>query len=89
MDSILKPQVSRRTFLRAGAATGGGVVLGLGSATQAAASKVAKETVNYQNGPKGQAHCGNCAYFQAPSSCQFVNGSIIPAGWCMLYKAKG
>ena len=89
MDSILKPQVSRRTFLRVGALTGGGAILGLGSAADAAASKVAKGTVDYQASPKGQAHCSNCAFFQAPSSCNYVNGPIIPSGWCVLYKAKG
>lgn len=87
MDRVLKPRVSRRTFLHAGAAAGG-AILGFASAAAAAAAKVAKETVNYQTGPKGQAHCAACKYFQAPSSCNFVSGPISPSGWCVLFKPK-
>jgi hypothetical protein len=90
MDRILKPQLSRRRFLRVGAAAGGGAIFGIGAtASSAAAAKVAKETVNYQPNPKGQARCGSCSFFQAPSSCNFVNGTISPTGWCVLYRAKG
>ena len=88
MGSFLKPHVSRRAFLRAGAMTGV-TILGLSSTTEAATSKVAKQTVSYQTSPKGQAHCGNCTFFQPPSSCQYVNGPINPSGWCVLYKRKG
>jgi hypothetical protein len=89
MDRILKPRVSRRTFLRAGVAVGSGaIIIGSGSPSEAEAAKVAKATVNYQMNPKGQAHCATCTYFQAPSSCKFVDGPIIPTGWCTLYKAK-
>ena len=87
MDRILKPRVSRRAFLLAGAAAGG-AILGFASTARAATAKVAKETVNYQPGPKGPAHCAACTYFQAPSGCNFVNGSISPSGWCVLFKAK-
>ncbi len=88
MDRILKPRVSRRTFLHSGVAATGAVI-GFGAgASEAATAKVAKETVNYQTTPKGQGRCGTCAYFQAPSGCNFVNGPISPTGWCMLYKAK-
>lgn len=89
MDSILRSRVSRRAFLYAGAAAGGGAVFGLTATTSSAATaKVAKETVSYQMSPKGPARCGTCAYFQAPSACNFVNGPISPTGWCMLYKTK-
>jgi len=88
MDRILEPRVSRRAFLRAGAAAGGAII-GLGTrAACAATAKVAKDTVNYQMTPKGQARCGACSYFQAPSGCNFVNGPISPTGWCMLFKRK-
>jgi anaerobic selenocysteine-containing dehydrogenase len=87
MDRILKPRVSRRTFLNAGAAAGG-AILAFGSSARAASAKVAKETVNYQPSPRGAAHCSACAYFQAPSSCNFVNGQISPSGWCVLFKPK-
>jgi hypothetical protein len=88
VDRILKPRVSRRAFLHAGAAVGG-TILGLGSSSsRSAAAKVAKETVNYQTIPKGQARCGTCTFFESPSSCKFVNGPISPTGWCTLYRAK-
>lgn len=87
MDRVLKPRVSRRTFLHAGAAAGG-AILGFASTAPAATAKVAKETVNYQPSPKGPAHCAACTYFQAPSGCNFVNGPISPSGWCVLFKAK-
>jgi len=83
-------QFSRRGFL-GGAAVGGGALLGiglLGSEAQAATAKVSPQTVSYQAKPNGNARCGTCAFFQAPSGCKFVQGAINPSGWCMLYKAK-
>jgi len=88
MDSLLKPRISRRSFLHAGAAAGGSAILGFASAARAAPAKVAKETVNYQPSPRGPAHCAACTYFQAPAACNFVNGPISPSGWCVLFKAK-
>ncbi len=88
MDRILRPPVSRRGFLQVGAAAGGAII-GLRAGTaDAATAKVAKGTVSYQMTPKGQARCGTCSFFQAPSACNFVNGPISPAGWCMLYRPK-
>jgi hypothetical protein len=89
MDRILNPRVSRRTFLHTGTVAGAGAILGFGPGrSEAATAKVAKQTVNYQATPNGQARCGTCTYFQAPSGCNFVNGPISPTGWCTLYKAK-
>lgn len=83
--------LSRRRFLRAGAIAGGGVV-GLGflgpQVANAETTKVAKQTVGYQQSPKGPAHCATCSFFQAPSSCNYVEGPINPSGWCTLYHAK-
>jgi hypothetical protein len=84
-------KLSRRHFLRM-AGVGGGAMLGtalVGSPATAATSKVPKQTVNYQPKPNGQARCGSCAFFQAPSGCNYVDGPINANGWCMLYKAKG
>jgi len=84
-------KISRRNFLHMAGASGG-AMLGIavaGAPAAAATSKVPKQTVNYQPTPNGQARCGNCAFFQAPSACNYVDGPINPNGWCMLYKAKG
>ena len=84
-------KLSRRNFLHM-AGAGGGAMLGIGligARATAATSKVPKQTVNYQPKPNGQARCGSCAFFQAPSGCNYVDGPINPDGWCMLYKARG
>lgn len=81
--------ISRRNLLHVGAASAGVAILGLTStASSGATAKVAKQTVNYQTSPNGQAHCGSCAFFQAPSGCQYVNGPITPSGWCFLYQPR-
>ena len=88
---VTDEQISRRRFLHLGAAVGGGALLGLATTDKAAAAtaKVAKQTVNYQASPKGQARCATCSFFQAPASCNYVNGPITPTGWCMLYQPRG
>ena len=90
--SYIPKPVTRRRFLHFGAVAGGGAAIGLGffgpSFADAETAKVPKQTVSYQQTPKGQARCGTCAFFQAPSSCNYVEGSINPTGWCMLYRAK-
>lgn len=84
--------LSRRRLLRLGALAGGGAVIGLGlfegPAANAAAAKVSKQTAGYQQSPKGSARCATCSFFEAPSSCNFVEGPINPTGWCTLYRAK-
>ena len=85
MDRILTPRFSRRMFLRAGAV---GTICGVAASARSETAKVAKQTVQYQTSPKGPAHCAACAYFQAPSNCNFVTGPISPSGWCMLFKPK-
>jgi anaerobic selenocysteine-containing dehydrogenase len=89
LPATSKP-LSRRRFLHLGAAATGGAMLGIATAdsAKAATAKVAKQTVNYQATPKGPARCGTCSFFQAPSSCNYVNGPITPTGWCVLYQAK-
>jgi anaerobic selenocysteine-containing dehydrogenase len=88
-QSIPAEKLSRRRFLRLGAVAGG-AILGLTSAksADAATAKVAKQTVSYQPTPKGPARCATCSFFQAPSSCNYVNGPITPTGWCVLYQAR-
>jgi hypothetical protein len=59
-----------------------------------AAPKVPQKAAQYQGTPKGNQKCDLCKYFQAGSSptasgtCQLVEGSISPNGWCALFAAK-
>jgi hypothetical protein len=80
--------VSRRAVLRG--ACRGGTLLGIVSLTApaTAATKMPQTTVSYQPTPRGPAHCGTCRFFQAPSSCSYVDGAITPSGWCVLYRAR-
>lgn len=89
--SFAQNLLTRRRFLRVGVAASGGAAIGLGLVgvpAPAAAAKVSKQTVGYQQVPKGQARCGTCSFFQAPSGCNYVEGPINPSGWCTLYHAK-
>ena len=89
-EPFSRKQLSRRRFLIIGAHAGGAAVAAASMSSAAdATAKVPKQTVNYQMSPKGPARCGSCSYFQAPASCNFVDGAISPSGWCVLYKAKG
>ena len=87
----MSDKFSRRNFLRLAGASGSAMIGAalVGAPATAATGKVPKQTVNYQAKPNGQARCGNCAFFQAPSGCNYVDGPINPEGWCMLYKARG
>ena len=53
-----------------------------------AAPQVTQEAAGYQTQPNGDQRCALCAHFRAPASCELVQGSIVPNGWCKLYKAK-
>lgn len=77
--------LSRRNVLTAavGAATGATIVF----ATPVHA-KTAQKAVKYQDTPKGDQACENCALFEAPSSCKTVDGTVSPQGWCMVYAKK-
>jgi hypothetical protein len=82
-------RISRRRVLTvavgvAGATTGAAI---LGTATPAHA-KVAQKAVKYQETPKGEQRCDNCALFEAPSSCKTVDGTVSAEGWCMVYAKK-
>jgi hypothetical protein len=44
--------------------------------------------VKYQDSPKDGQKCSDCLYFQAPSGCGVVDGTISPNGWCSLYNKK-
>ena len=83
-------RISRRRVLTvavgvAGAATSAVII---GATTPAHAAKVPQKAVKYQDTPKGDQTCENCALFEAPSSCKTVEGPVSPQGWCMVYAKK-
>jgi hypothetical protein len=58
------------------------------SAEMPAEAKMPQKASGYQDKPKGQQMCSNCAHFEAPSSCGIVAGTISPKGWCHFYVKK-
>lgn len=85
--------LTRRTFL------GSAVVLpALAAAITAAASaqgsKASQSSMHYQTSPSNGMHCSLCKFFvpgqdaNASGSCQIVDGSISPNGYCIAYTAK-
>ena len=84
--------ISRRQVLTiAACATGvsiGGAAAVIGSSTPALAAKAPQKAVKYQDTPKGEQRCENCALFEAPSSCKTIDGTISPQGWCIVYAKK-
>ncbi len=85
-------RLSRRSLLRNVTLAAGGAAVFATAATadraDAADTKVAQKAVAYQDTPKGPQRCDNCTYFEPPSSCKVVAGTISPAGWCQLYAKK-
>ena len=80
--------VSRRDFLHV--ASIGCIAVGLAnSATAEPKKKFSQQQAHYQPVPKSGQRCQNCALWQSPTSCQVVEGQVSPAGWCILYQAKG
>jgi len=53
-----------------------------------AAAKLAQAAASYQYEPKDDQRCDSCSLFQSPSSCQLVDGTISPSGWCKFWVKK-
>ena len=83
--------VSRRDFLSiASIASGAVLAAALADSTAAAPKKkFTQQQAHYQPIPKSGQRCQTCALWQAPTACQVVDGQVSPAGWCILYQAKG
>jgi hypothetical protein len=83
--------ISRRRVLTVAAGAAGavtGMTAIVAATTPAHAAKAPQKAVKYQDTPKGEQQCDNCALFEAPSSCKTVDGTISPQGWCMVYAKK-
>jgi hypothetical protein len=84
-----KTKLSRRSMLRGAVLLAGGTLAaGVIVVKPAFAQKAAKDAVKYQDSPKDGQKCSGCVYFQAPSSCGVVEGSISPNAWCVMYNKK-
>jgi High potential iron-sulfur protein len=85
-------QISRRRVLTIAAGATAVLIAGaasvIGSSTPALAAKAPQKAVKYQDTPKGEQRCENCALFEVPSSCKTVDGTISPQGWCIVYAKK-
>ena len=51
----------------------------------AAAPKISKKAVAYQDHPDGDKECAKCAQFQPPDACKMVEGPISPQGSCRIF----
>ncbi len=78
---------SRRDLLQRAAVSLGSLFVILGVSSPAVA-KMAQKAAAYQETPKGEQKCANCALFKVPASCTLVDGAISPDGWCRFYAKK-
>jgi hypothetical protein len=82
--------ISRRTILLRGVACATGAATLIGPTKNARAAKMPQTSpaVVYQSTPKDSHQCDGCMLFQAPNSCQVVDGVVSPSGWCKLWAKK-
>lgn len=82
--------VSRRTVLQgvARAAAVAPLIAAVATTRDAWAAKMSQSAAKYQDTPKGDQRCDNCALFQAPDGCKSVSGTVKPEGWCKIWVPK-
>ena len=83
--------ITRRHVCGLGASAAIGSALfgpALAGPERVAAAQVTQEAAGYQTQPNNDQRCAFCAHFQAPASCEVVKGTIVPNGWCKLFRAK-
>ena len=85
--------VSRRECIRWGLVALGTFGVARGAMAQTN-NKVPQKDAQYQDTPKNGQKCDMCQYYAAgnqptaPGTCQLVDGSISPNGWCALFAKK-
>lgn len=96
MENVKNKQVSRRSFLKGAALLASiAVVPAAMVSKEAAAAKMAKAALQYQDDPKNGQECSKCVQFEpgksakAKGTCKVVEGPISPTGWCLAFAAKG
>jgi High potential iron-sulfur protein len=82
--------ISRRTVVLRGVVCAAGATALVGPIKSASAAKMPQTSpaVAYLSTPKDGHQCDGCILFQAPNSCQVVDGVISPSGWCKLWAKK-
>lgn len=61
---------------------------------RADSSKASQASMRYQSTPNGNMHCSLCKFFisgqdaQSSGTCQIVDGSISPNGYCIGFTQK-
>lgn len=80
--------VTRRVALTRTALAFGVAAAGTAVTPAAAQQKITPAAAKYQDQPKGQQSCAVCVNFQPPNACKFVQGTISPTGWCLLFAPK-
>ncbi len=83
-----RSQSRRSLLLRAALLGGGALAASVVPSRQAAAQKVSKQAMKYQDKPNGDQQCSNCMQFVPPSSCKVVDGAISPNGYCIAWAKK-
>ncbi len=93
MNESLERKISRRSLLK-GAVAGMGIGVALAFTGRAVAAKATKAAMKYQDKPNGEKKCSKCTFFiagktaTANGTCQIVEGSISPQGYCIAYSPK-
>jgi hypothetical protein len=76
----------RRALLQYAIGAAGGLTACCGSPDDAAAApKISKRAVAYQDHPDGDKRCEKCAQFQPPDACKVVEGPVSPQGSCRIF----
>jgi hypothetical protein len=75
----------RRAVLQFAVGEAGTATIFCASPNAAAAPKISKTAVAYQDHPDGDKQCNKCAQFQPPDACKMVEGPISPQGSCRIF----
>jgi hypothetical protein len=78
-------EATRRRILQAGlaaAVVGPAHAADNDPAVNPGVAKFSPEAVHYQPTPNDWQKCLFCTYFQAPTTCVIVTGTVSSSGWC-------
>jgi hypothetical protein len=82
--------ISRRQVLSTAGAGGASITstAAMIGTSAAQAARMSQKAAKYQQAPKGEQRCENCALFEPPSSCKVVDGTVVSYGWCIRYTKR-